>query len=570
MKMKISNLLSMNIYLVLLLSLLLSACNLPFGSAVAPETEVPSLATQELLSTPIQTPEPMIPQNPTIGSTISWFDTSTLVYVPGGEFVMGADEPEKQDFNPAHPVNVNGFWIYSTKVTNEMYNLCVSLGQCTPAVSTSEELGATLSGTSLVSYFTSPEDNGYALKDLPATNVTWGQADNYCKWAGGRLPTEAEWEKTARGEESNIQPWGDDTPSCDLLNFQECGGFLSNVLDYPDGMSDYKALDMAGNAHEWVNDWYAKDYYTKSPSSNPTGPVDGEKRSVRGSSFGSEGELVPSYIRNSLEPDQHRLDVGFRCVVDDPTIFAPICDAPAMIPAGATAPEPGQSIPGGQSQPTSCTPAAWTEVNSSPYCANKSASLGGLIFSALPPSGSWGFISGSYNNKYVTCDWIPTTPKLKESCWGPEGAQVEFTAISSCYIPLSPPEEVSAVCKAGYTLQSNGSCTYIGSSGQAANVSCPGGYSYNLETKCCTQNLPQSGSQPNQFPVCGPGSIFDPQKRVCYTPQQVNLIQNAINDKVTYKLSLGTCDEPKPKDSDKPSQPQPTPTFCDPATGACP
>ncbi len=245
------------IYGLIVLAMLLSACNLPFGSAAAP-TEVP-LATLELPPTP--TIEPIVPDAPTIGSTISWFDTSTLVYVPGGEFVMGADEPEKQDFNPAHPVDVGGFWIYSTKVTREMYNLCVSLGQCTPAAANSNEPSSTLSGTALISFVSGPDGAEYALKDMPVTDVTWDQADNYCKWVGGRLPTEAEWEKTARGEESKIQPWGDDTSTCDLLNFGECGGFLSNVLDYPDGISDYLALDMAGNAYEWVNDWYQKDYY---------------------------------------------------------------------------------------------------------------------------------------------------------------------------------------------------------------------------------------------------------------------------------------------------------------------
>ena len=134
---------------------------------------------------------------------------------------MGADEPEKKDFNPAHPVDVGGFWIYSTKVTNEMYNLCVSLGQCTPAVTSTGEPGATLSGTSLVSYFTGPDDNGYSLKDLPVTNVTWDMADNYCKWVGGRLPTEAEWEKTARGTKIQAYPWGDAT--C-CLQFPELQG----------------------------------------------------------------------------------------------------------------------------------------------------------------------------------------------------------------------------------------------------------------------------------------------------------------------------------------------------------
>jgi formylglycine-generating enzyme required for sulfatase activity len=595
------------LHLFLLLALFLSACNLPFGSAIVPETEVPSLATQELLSTPIQTPEPLIPQNPTIGSTISWFDTSTLVFVPGGVFTMGADEPKEQDFFPAHPVSLNGFWIYSTKVTNEMYNLCVSLGQCTPAAITTEEPGATLSGTSLISYFTGPEDNGYALKDLPATNVTWNQADNYCKWAGGRLPTEAEWEKTARGEESKIQPWGDDTPTCDLLNFEECGGFLSSVLDYPDGMSDYKALDMAGNAYEWVNDWYAKDYYIQSPSSNPSGPVDGEQRSVRGSSFGSEGELVPSYIRISLEPDQYRLDVGFRCVVDDPAVFAPICEAPAQIIAdGSTAPEKGTpiSVPDVDSLVSlGVVDFSQISLQSNSFCVNQSSKLGGAtvkidttnffnkLFSTCVAGGYYMQNLVISNNISSTYEWdFIDYHKGKAIYAGPEGTLINHKFQAVCLDKLSiaglilsqykfgvngkvdfvyaPPLDVLATCQAGYTLQADGTCLYTASKIQPASVSCPGGYSFNEQTQCCTQNPTQSINQSIQYPVCGPGSIFDPQKKVCYKPNG-KIITFPMSD-FSYPVKLGTCEEPKPKDSDKPSQPQPTPTFCDPATGACP
>ncbi len=175
-----------SLYSLIVLTLLMSACNLPFGNAVEPALEVP-LATLELPSSP--TPEPLVPEAPTIGSTISWFDTSTLVYVPGGEFVMGADEPKEQDFNPAHPVSLNGFWIYSTKVTNEMYNLCVSLGQCTPAATTQEEPGATLIGTSLISYITGPEGNGYALKDLPVYQCDLGPGGQLLQ-VGGRTPAD--------------------------------------------------------------------------------------------------------------------------------------------------------------------------------------------------------------------------------------------------------------------------------------------------------------------------------------------------------------------------------------------
>ena len=573
-------------YSLIVLTLLLSACNLPFGSAAAPVEE--SLATLELPPTTTPTIEPFVPEAPTIGSTISWFDTSTLVFIPGGGFTMGADEPEKKDFNPAHPVDVGGFWIYSTKVTREMYNLCVSLGQCSPVATNSNEPSSTLSGTALISIVTGPDDEGYALKDLPVTDVTWDQADAYCKWAGGRLPTEAEWEKTARGEESKIQPWGDETPTCDLLNFGECGGFLSNVLDYPDGMSDYKALDMAGNAYEWVNDWYQKDYYAQSPSFSPTGPSDGEQRSVRGSSFGSEGELVHSFIRNSLEPDQHRLDVGFRCVIEDPAVFAPICEAPAAIPASASStPLPGESASGNSGSSTNPDPFDFSNTGIyNSYCGNKKAKLGGGTIS-LDFSPLWaydkafcqaGILSISpisppnFKDEYLEGDALS---KIKFAFSGTEGASFALILKYHCALEKSialAPQGMAATCAVGYTHQSNGTCQYTGLNGQPASIACPGGYSYNSETQCCTQNPPQAGSQTNQYPTCGPGYIFDPLQNVCYKPPQV--IQLSIPDSsANFQYKLGTCEESP--NTDKPSQPQqpePTPVGCipDPATGACP
>jgi hypothetical protein len=126
---------------------------------------------------------------------------------------------------------------------------------------------------------------------------------------------------------------------------------------------------------------------------------------------------------------------------------------------------------------------------------------------------------------------------------------------------------VAAICSSGYTLHANGTCVYAGLSSQPASVACPGGYSYNSETQCCTQNPPQAGSQTNQYSTCGPGYIFDPLQTVCYKPPQV--FQLSIPDSsATFQHKLGTCEESP--NTDKPSQPQPTPTFCDPATGACP
>lgn len=578
MKLTVKSLVNWNISLVILLSVLLSACNLPFSSAAAPATQVP-LTTLELPPPP--TIQPLVPDVPTIGSTISWFDTSTLVYVPGGEFVMGADEPKKQDFNPSHTVSLNGFWIYSTKVTNEMYNLCVSLGQCTPAVSMSKEPGKTLSGTSLVSYVSVPDDNGYAMKDLPATDVTWDQANTYCKWVGGRLPTEAEWEKTARGTKVQAYPWGDEPAACNFLNFKDCAGLLSSVLDHPDGISDYKVLDMAGNAYEWVNDWYQKDYYAQSPVSNPTGPADGKKRSVRGSSFDTKSDLVFSAKRSSLDPDQYKMDVGFRCVVDNPAVFAPICEAPAAIHASVSAPQPGQSVSGkaGSSSDIVTYDVSKFPVKYASYCANKSAKLGGanltwdhvLIFNFYVNNCAAGYYTTQVPiSSGMKGQWIFPPPKPMVILSGPEGALFKFhLEITKCIpnkLPAPSFQGISAVCANGYTLQSNGTCQYTDTTGQPVSIACPGGYTYNSQTNCCTKNPLQAVNQPNQYPACGPGNIYDPQNKVCYKPSSST--PTFVPSSVTYQYKLGTCQDPPETNKPSQSQPVPTPSCTDPA--GCP
>jgi hypothetical protein len=160
--------------------------------------------------------------------------------------------------------------------------------------------------------------------------------------------------------------------------------------------------------------------------------------------------------------------------------------------------------------------------------------------------------------------------KSKYAYSGPQGALFERKYFFTCEKPktvTSPAQGVAAACAAGYILQVSGVCHYGGTKDQQASVSCPGGYSYNSETQCCTQNPPLAGNQTNQYPVCGPGYIFDPKQNACFIPPQV--FQFSIPDtSVTFKYKLGTCEEPP--STDKPSQPQPTPTFCDPATGACP
>jgi serine/threonine-protein kinase len=157
--------------------------------------------------------------------------------------------------------------------------------------------------------------------------VSWYAGQTYCKWAGGRLPTEAEWEKAARGTEGNVYPWGDQPVTGSLANFADSNTneHWSNVGEddgysqtapvgsYPDGASPYGILDMSGNVWEWVADWYARDYYQNSPLENPTGPQDGEYRVLRGGSWYNDNSFLRAAFRSDNYPDVTIISYGFRC-----------------------------------------------------------------------------------------------------------------------------------------------------------------------------------------------------------------------------------------------------------------
>jgi formylglycine-generating enzyme required for sulfatase activity len=223
-------------------------------------------------------------------------DFAVYVYVPEGEFTMGANNG-LDDEQPAHTVSLDAYWIMRTEVTNAQYLRCVTGGSCS-----------------------SPNNKRWqeaVYADHPVTNVDWGQASAYCKWAGAALPTEAQWEKAARGSTTGttiarIYPWGSRTPTADLANFERKVGDTTPVGNYPTGASPYGALDMAGNVWEWVNDWYESDYYAHSPKYNPTGPSNGISRVLRGGSWSATGDYLRASVRNYFDLD--KLDyVGFRC-----------------------------------------------------------------------------------------------------------------------------------------------------------------------------------------------------------------------------------------------------------------
>ncbi len=298
-----------------LVLLFLQSCNLPFFTPG--DGEATEVVTTELPS------DEGIDYAPGIGSLVAWIDQSYVVFVPGGEFDMGQDEESlTSDYEPAHTVSLDPFWIHQTEVTNRMYALCVAADVC--------EVPYHITGKPY--WYT---NNAHALD--PVVGVSWNQAATYCEWIEGRLPTEAEWEKAARGTGGEPYPWGDEAPDCSLLNYDDCQEIDApvRVRSFFDGASPFLLADTAGNVREWVQDWYEQDAYATSLAENPTGPASGTARVIRGSSYLSPLDELEIYTRSSADPDEHIADVGFRCVLSGETVGdppPPVCEAIPYIP----------------------------------------------------------------------------------------------------------------------------------------------------------------------------------------------------------------------------------------------
>ncbi len=259
------------------------------------QTYAPIIA---FVQAPTPVPLPTPPPSP---------DQTEEILIPAGEFQMGCDmsnpiETCSPNQKPLHAVYLDAYFIDKYEVTNARYKACVEAGGCTPPWQNNSYTRS--------HYYGNPEFDNY-----PVIRVDWYQAAAFCTWGGKRLPTEAEWERAARGNQDTRKfPWGNLPADDTLLNYNNRLHDTDAVGSYPGGASPDGLMDMAGNVWEWVNDWYAGAYYKSSPLENPPGPLTGEYRVRRGGSWLNK-ESDMRVAERSLKPPEHWPSaIGIRCV----------------------------------------------------------------------------------------------------------------------------------------------------------------------------------------------------------------------------------------------------------------
>ena len=278
----------------LALSLLLQLCWLTAACRSGPDT---------LPDGPVVTP---LAESPRVDNEVTDGQSVNMVFVPAGEFSMGSETGDV-DERPVHPVYLDAFYIDMYEVTNAHYRLCVDAGTCLPPVNDGS--------STRENYYNNP-----AFDDFPVMYVSWEMAQTYCAWRGAELPTEAQWEKSARGTDGRTYPWGEGI-DCQRANyyhkegidFTACVGDTTRAGSYESGQSPYGAYDMTGNVWEWVADWYGASYYRESPLNNAPGPESGNARVVRGGAWQFSDYSVRASRRYWFNPTNALENVGFRC-----------------------------------------------------------------------------------------------------------------------------------------------------------------------------------------------------------------------------------------------------------------
>ena len=223
---------------------------------------------------------------------------SEMVIIPAGWFGMGHDAGPKSS-QPNHPVYLEAFAIDRTEVTNAAFAEFVAQTGSQPKIG-----------------WTAEEAQARATE--PVVGVVWAEAEAYCRWAGKRLPTEAEWEKAARGTDGRLYSWGNEWDAARANTLESKHREVFPAGSYPAGASPYGALDMAGNAAEWVADYFDFTYYTVAPDHNPTGPTRVLDRVLRGGSWASPHHQVQTFFRDSSHSAEPNLRLGFRCALSLP------------------------------------------------------------------------------------------------------------------------------------------------------------------------------------------------------------------------------------------------------------
>jgi formylglycine-generating enzyme required for sulfatase activity len=220
-----------------------------------------------------------------------------MISVPASSFVQGCtpfvgEDNCPLDAAPSESISLSAYRIDQFEVSQGNYAFCVAAGICTEPSGDYDPTGT---------------------PTLPVVQVSYSQAATFCDWLGRRLPTESEWERAARGTDQRRYPWGADAPSCTLVQFDGCEGDLLPVGSVTGGNSPIGASDLAGNAAEWVADFYSPTYYPQGPNVDPPGPGSGSDRVVRGGSHRDDAEKLRTFQRERARPDETDGARGFRC-----------------------------------------------------------------------------------------------------------------------------------------------------------------------------------------------------------------------------------------------------------------